>query len=62
MTTKGKAGRKAIDGVTCVTARINAVLTPEHKRRLEALATKGISPWIREAIDKAWAKHQKATS
>lgn len=57
--TKGKPGRKAVDGVTGVTARINVVLTEEHKRRLEAMATAGISPWVRQAIDEAWAKHQK---
>jgi len=57
--TPRKAGRKAVDGVTGLTERINVVLTPEHKRRLEVMATKGISPWIREAIDKAWSE-QKA--
>lgn len=59
---KGKPGRRAVDGVTCVTARINVVLTEEHKRRLEAMAQAGISPWVRHAIDKAWEKFQKATS
>lgn len=55
MTTKKKPGRKAADGATNATARINAVVTDEHKRRLEKLATEGFSVWIRHAIDSAWA-------
>lgn len=57
---KRKPGRRAVDGATAVTERVNAVLTPEHKRRLEVLATNGISAWLRAVIDKAWSKQQKA--
>lgn len=56
---KNKQGRKAIDGATGVTARVNVVLTKEHRDRLEQLAPNGFSPWIRQAIDKAWAEHLK---
>jgi len=59
---KGKAGRRAVDGVTNVNERVNAMLTKEHKQRLQQLATEGISAWLRAAIDKAWAKHQKANA
>lgn len=58
MTTKKKPGRKAADGVTYANARINAVVTEEHKRRLEELATEGFSVWIRNAIDSAWNKRK----
>jgi hypothetical protein len=57
--TKGKAGRRAVDGVTNVNVRVNAMLTTEHKQRLQKLATEGVSAWLRAAIDKAWAKQQQ---
>lgn len=60
--TKGKAGRRAVDGVTQANERINAVVTKEHKAKLQVLATEGFSAWLRAAIDKSWAKHQKASS
>lgn len=58
---KGKNGRKAVDGAIAVTERVNIVLTKEHKRRLDALAAEGFSPWVRAAIDKAWIERTKAT-
>jgi putative SOS response-associated peptidase YedK len=57
MSMKGKNGRKAVDGATAVTERVNIVLTKEHKRRLDVLAAEGFSPWVRAAIDQAWIKH-----
>ena len=57
--TKSKAGRKAVDGATNLTVRINAVLTEEHKRKLDMLAVRGISPWVRQQIDQAWDKFTK---
>jgi hypothetical protein len=54
MTTKTR-GRKAIDGATEATERVNVVLTQEHRRRLELLAPGGYSAWVRRAIDNAWA-------
>lgn len=54
-----KPGRKAVDGAAGLTARINVVLTEEHKKKLEAMATNGISPWVRRAIDSAWEKQLK---
>lgn len=56
------AGRKAVDGAKGLTARINVVLTEKHKKKLEALATDGISPWVRRAIDSAWENHLKGKS
>lgn len=53
MTTRTR-GRKAIDGVTQATERVNIVLTPEHRRKLETLAPSGFSAWVRQAIDNAW--------
>lgn len=59
---KGKSGRRAVDGVTKPTKRVNAAVTPEHKRRIEILTMQmGISAWLRQAIDAAWEKHLKAT-
>lgn len=55
-------GRKAIDGITGATERVNVVLTKEHRQKLEQLAPHGFSPWIRAAIDQAWTKHTKASS
>lgn len=49
-----KRGRKAVDGATQATERVNIVLTPEHRRRLEELAPGGFSAWVRRAIDNAW--------
>jgi hypothetical protein len=54
MTTKTR-GRKAVDGATRATERVNIVLTREHRRRLEMLAQDGYSAWVRRAIDNAWA-------
>lgn len=54
MSSKQSRGRKAIDGATQATERVNIVLTPEHRRRLEYLAPSGFSAWVRQAIDNAW--------
>lgn len=62
MTHSKTPGRKAIDGVTCVTERVNIVLTKEHRQKLEALAPKGFSAWIRQQIDNAWAHHTKGAA
>ena len=50
---KRKAGRPSSDGAKNVTARISAVITPEHKAMLDflAVACGGISPWLRKAIE-----------
>jgi hypothetical protein len=59
---KGKSGRRAVDGVTKPTARVNAAVTLEHKRRIEILTMQmGISAWLRQVIDSAWDKHTKAS-
>lgn len=52
-------GRKAIDGVTGVTERVNLVLTKEHREKLEALAPNGFSAWVRKQIDAEWKRHNK---
>lgn len=57
---KGKFGRKSVDGAVEVTTRVNVVMTQEHKRRLELLATHGFSAWMRAAIDAEWNKRTKA--
>lgn len=62
MTTVKTPGRKAIDGVTCVTERINLVLTKEHRQKLEALAPSGFSAWVRKQIDNAWECRTKGTT
>lgn len=49
-----KRGRPPIDGTNKSTERVNVVLTPEHRRRLEQLAPDGFSAWVRQAIDNAW--------
>lgn len=59
MTTKKKRlpGRPALDGAAGCTERINAVVTPEHKRMLDDLAANcGISVWLRETIETAYKK------
>jgi uncharacterized protein (DUF1778 family) len=55
MNTKRKAGRPSIDGAKNCTARLNAAITPKHKRMLDELAkaSGGISPWLRSAIEAA---------
>lgn len=59
---KGKSGRRAVDGAIKPTARVNAAVTLEHKRRIEILTMQvGISAWLRQAIDTAWDKHMKAS-
>ncbi len=62
MSARKTPGRKAIDGITGATARVNVVLTEEHRRRLEQLAPNGYSAWIRRAIDNAWKEQPKCTS
>lgn len=52
-----RPGRKAVDGITNADKRVNVVLTAEHRQRLEQLAPKGFSAWIRAAIDRAWRDH-----
>lgn len=59
MTTSKTPGRKAIDGITGATERVNVVLTKEHRQRLEQLAPHGFSAWVRCAIDHAWSQHTK---
>lgn len=54
MTTTKRSGRKAVDGITGATERVNVVLTKEHRQRLEQLAPNGFSLWVRAAIDRAW--------
>ena len=49
-----KRGRPPIDGTNKSIERVNVVLTPEHRRRLEQLAPNGFSAWVRQAIDNAW--------
>lgn len=59
MTTKKKRlpGRPALDGAAGCTERINAVVTPEHKRMLDDLtANFGISAWLRKTIETAYKK------
>lgn len=59
MTTKKKRlpGRPALDGAASCTERINAVITPEHKRMLDWLSyDRGISVWLRETIETAYKK------
>ena len=60
--TKNRPGRKAVDGVQGATERVNIVLTKQHRDRLEKLATNGLSPWVRTAIDRAWDEHLKASN
>lgn len=57
--TQKTPGRKAIDGAHEVTERVNVVITKEHRERLEKLAPKGFSAWVRAAIDKAWNEHEE---
>jgi hypothetical protein len=59
VTTKTR-GRKAVDGATEATERVNIVLTREHRRRLEMLAQEGYSAWVRRAIDNAWVASETA--
>jgi hypothetical protein len=53
MTKKRTAGRPSIDGAKNCTARLNAAITPKHKKMLNELAKTagGISPWLRKAIE-----------
>jgi hypothetical protein len=58
MKQQNRRGRRAIDGVQGVTARVNIVLTEEHRKKLEKLAPEGMSPWVRAMIDKEWSQHK----
>ena len=62
MTTKKKRspGRPALDGAEGCTERVNAMITPEHKRMLDEItANCGISVWVREAIETAYKKKDR---
>lgn len=62
MTTKKKRspGRPALDGAEGCTQRVNAMVTPEHKRMLDEItAFSGISVWLREAIETAYKKKDR---
>ncbi len=56
-----KRGRKAADGATDVTERINLSVTEAHKRMLAEIAPDGASSWIRRTIEAEYHKKIKGT-
>lgn len=62
MAEKRKRGRPTADGAKGITDRMNITLTKEHKQKLEAMATEGVSPWVRSVIDKEWNQFKEGNS